>query len=89
MTADGDRYRCTTYLNKGGKSSACTPNFVKASVIDERVNAWLDDTGRSLNWTCDKAPVKALYQIGEINQRLSKLKPLIEAYLADQLAASF
>lgn len=89
MTADGNRYRCTTYLNKGGPKSACTPNFVKASVIDERVNAWLDDTGKTLDWTGDKAPIKALYQIGEINQRLSKLRPLIEAYLADQLSLAF
>jgi len=89
MTADGSRYRCTTYLNKGGPSSGCTPNFVGASVIDERVNAWLDDTGRSLNWTGEGAPIKALYQIGEINQRLSRLKPLIESYLANQLSQDF
>ena len=89
MTADGDRYRCTTYLNKGGPKSSCTPNFIRASVIDERVASWLDDTGKTLNWTGDKAPVKALYQIGEINQRLLRLKPLIEAYLADQLAQVF
>ena len=42
-----------------------------------------------MNWTGETAPVKALYQIGEINQRLLRLKPLIENYLADQLSQVF
>src|SRR5271157_4830574 len=75
MTADGDRYRCTTYLNKGGPKSGCSPNFVKASVIDQAVNDWLDNTGSTLDWTGEVAPIKALYQTGEINQRLLRLKP--------------
>ena len=53
------------------------------------MNEWLDELGIVLNWTGDGAPIKALYQVGEINQRLLKLRPLIENYLADQLSQAF
>ena len=89
MTADSDRYRCTTYLNRAVQSLAALQILYGPALLTRPVNDWLDELGIVLNWTGEPAPVKALYQIGEINQRLLRLKPLIENYLADQLSQVF
>jgi Recombinase zinc beta ribbon domain len=89
MTANGDKYCCTTYLNNGGPRSGCTPNSVGASVIDTYVDAWLEETGQTLAWTGTSDPVTSLYKISDINDRMRSLMVIVEHYLADKLSLAF
>ncbi len=90
MTSDGAHYRCTTYLNNGGPRSGCYRNRVKASTIDKYVEDWLVSTGTVLEWCTEGDPVTSLYkQVRLVNDRSSKLRMIIENYLADKLATVF
>ena len=63
MTACGDEYRCTTYMNTGGLRSICTSNTVKSGVIDAYVNKWLEETETVLAWTVEETPITSLYAV--------------------------
>jgi hypothetical protein len=89
MTACGDEYRCTTYMNTGGLRSTCTSNTVKAGVIDVYVNKWLEETETVLAWTVEETPVTSLYKIRNINEAHSALIVAVERYLADKLSLAF
>ena len=89
MTANGDKYCCTTYLNNGGPRSGCTPNSIKSCVIDTYVDTWLEETGQTLAWTSTSEPVASLYKIRDINDRMRSLMVAVEHYLAVKLGLAF
>ena len=89
MTANGDKYCCTTYLNNGGPQSGCTPNSVGSRIIDTYVDNWLKETGVTLAWTDKTDPVTSLYKISDINDRMRSLMVIVELYLADKLSLAF
>ena len=89
MTANGDKYCCTTYLGKGGPRSGCTSNIINASVIDIYVDNWLEETGQCLAWTDKIDPVTSLYKTRDINDHMRSLMIVVEYYLADKLSQAF
>ena len=90
MTSDGDHYRCTTYLNKGGPKSGCYRNRIKASTIDKYVEDWLESTGTVLEWCTEDSPVTSLYKkVRLVNDRSFKHRMVVEQYLAAMLSQAF
>ena len=89
MTANKNSYCCTTYLNKGGKSSGCYYNGIASSVIDQYVNSWLEETGNILAWTVKPDPIVSLYKTAPISDRIKLLMVIVEHYLADKLSQIF
>ena len=89
ITADGNYYRCTTYLYSGGPKSGCYRNRVSASTIDRYVEDWLESTGQVLEWTTDTTPVTSLYKIRLVNDRHRALRKVVENYLSVKLSQVF
>ncbi len=89
MTANRDKYCCTTYLNNGGPKSGCAHNNIKSCVIDTYVDAWLEETGQTLAWTSTSEPVASLYKVRDINDRMRSLMVAVEHFLAVKLGSAF